>query len=47
MFLLFLYIDFDFHAFENLAWTQQWEVEVLIPNSVGYVQCYGSYIQSK
>lgn len=31
-------IDFNFQACENLAWIQQWKVEVLIPKNVGYVR---------
>ncbi len=30
-------MDFAFSACESLPWTMEWEVEVLIFNSVGYV----------
>jgi hypothetical protein len=30
-------VDFAFLARENLPWTKEWEVEVLILNNVGYV----------
>jgi hypothetical protein len=30
-------VDFAFLACENLPWTKEWEVEVIILNNVGYV----------
>jgi hypothetical protein len=33
----YFYVDYNFSTCENLPWTKNWEVEVLIPNNVGYV----------
>jgi hypothetical protein len=30
-------VDYNFSTCENLPWTKNWEVEVLIPNNMGYV----------
>jgi hypothetical protein len=33
-----LCVDLEFLACENLPWTKEWEVEVLIPNNARYVR---------
>jgi hypothetical protein len=30
-------VDLNFFACENLAWIEHWQVEMLIPNSMGYI----------
>jgi hypothetical protein len=30
-------VDFNFIACENVPWTKEWEIEVLIPNSTSFV----------
>jgi len=31
-------VGYEFSSCENFPWTKEWEVEVLIPNNVGYVR---------